>query len=70
MFKKILAFLFPFALLGMGILALIEQDKPNPNKFILLGAMSLFMFGLYRIMNKIPSRSREENTNIQDDNRE
>ena len=70
MFKKIISFLFPCALLGVGVLALIEQGKPNPNKIILFGAMALFMIGLFRIMNKIPSRSREENTNIQDDNRE
>jgi len=46
---------------GAGIYALYEQSKPEPNKFIMIGAMAIFMIGLYRIMKKIPNKNEEDN---------
>lgn len=30
---------------GAGIFALYEQSKPEPNRFIMIGAMAIFMIG-------------------------
>ncbi|WP_157958501.1 hypothetical protein [Flavobacterium tibetense] len=46
---------------GAGIYALYEQSKPEPNKFIMIGAMAIFMIGLFRIMKKIPNKNEEDN---------
>jgi multisubunit Na+/H+ antiporter MnhC subunit len=46
---------------GAGIYALYEQSKPEPNKFIMIGAMAIFMIGLYIIMKKIPNKNEEDN---------
>jgi hypothetical protein len=46
---------------GAGIYAVYEQSKPEPNKFIMIGAMAIFMIGLYRIMKKIPNKNEEDN---------
>jgi hypothetical protein len=46
---------------GAGIYALYEQSKPEPNQFIMIGAMAIFMIGLYRIMKKIPNKNEEDN---------
>jgi hypothetical protein len=46
---------------GAGIYALYEQSKPEPNKFIMIGAMAIFMIGLFRIIKKIPNKNEEDN---------
>lgn len=46
---------------GAGIFALYEQSKPEPNQFIMIGAMAIFMIGLFRIMKKIPNKNEEDN---------
>ena len=46
---------------GAGIYALYEQSKPEPNTIIMIGAMAIFMIGLYRIMKKIPNKNEEDN---------
>ena len=46
---------------GAGIYALYEQSKPEPNKFLMIGAMAIFMVGLFRIMKKIPNKNEEDN---------
>jgi hypothetical protein len=46
---------------GAGIFALYEQSKPEPNRFIMIGAMAIFMIGLFRIMKKIPNKNEEDN---------
>ncbi len=46
---------------GAGIYALYEQSKLEPNKFIMIGAMAIFMIGLYIIMKKIPNKNEEDN---------
>jgi arginine exporter protein ArgO len=45
----------------VGILALIEQSKPAPNRLIMIGAMAVFMYGLFQLMKKIPSKKEEDN---------
>lgn len=46
---------------GAGIFALYEQSKPEPNRFIMIGAMAIFIIGLFRIMKKIPNKNEEDN---------
>lgn len=52
--------IYTFLLFAFGIYALYEQSKPEPNKFIMYGALVIFGIGLYRIMKKIPSKHNEE----------
>lgn len=52
-------FLYTLAFAAVGIFAIYEQSKPNPNKFIMIGAMAIFMIGLYSIMRKIPNKNNE-----------
>lgn len=54
-------FLYILLFASVGILAMIEKSKPAPNRFIMIGAMAVFMFGLFRLMKKIPSKNEEEN---------
>jgi hypothetical protein len=42
-------------------LAIWEQSKVNPNKFLMIGCMAIFMIGVYQLMKKIPSKNEEEN---------
>jgi len=44
----------------VGIIALLEQAKPAPNRLIMIGAMAIFMYGLFQLMKKIPSKKEEE----------
>lgn len=53
-------FLYLLFFAFVGIFALYEQSKPTPNVFIMIGAMGVFMYGLFRLMNKIPSKNQEE----------
>jgi hypothetical protein len=46
---------------AFGILALVEQSKSKPNQLIMIGAMAVFMYGLYRLMKRIPSKNEDEN---------
>ncbi|NHN24360.1 hypothetical protein FIA58_001620 [Flavobacterium jejuense] len=55
-------FLYTVLLFVVGIYAIYEQSKSEPNKFIMFGALAIFMVGLYRISNKIPSKQDKENT--------
>lgn len=54
-------FLYVLLFATVGILALIEQSKPDPNRFIMIGAMAVFMYGLFQIMKKVPAKKEEEN---------
>jgi hypothetical protein len=54
-------FLYVLLFAAVGILALIEQSKPDPNHFIMIGAMAVFMYGLFQIMKKVPAKKEEEN---------
>lgn len=54
-------FLYILMFASVGIYALMEQSKPAPNRFVMIGAMAIFMFGLFRLMKKIPSKNDGEN---------
>jgi hypothetical protein len=54
-------FLYILLFAAVGIFAMIEQSKPAPNRFIMIGAMAVFMFGLFKLMKKIPSKNDGEN---------
>ena len=54
-------FLYVLLFAAVGILALIEQSKEVPNQFILIGALAVFMYGLFQIMKKVPAKNEEEN---------
>lgn len=56
--KQIISILL---IVAFGILALVEQSKSNPNKYIMISAMAIFMYGLYRLMKRIPSKNEDEN---------
>ena len=45
----------------VGIFAMIEQSKPAPNRLVMIGAMGIFMYGLFQLMKKIPSKNDGEN---------
>ena len=38
-----------------GIIALVEQSKAQPNPIIMIGAIGVFMYGMYKLMKKIDS---------------
>ena len=54
-------FLYVLLFTAVGILALIEQSKEVPNQFIMIGALAVFMYGLFQIMKKVPAKKEEEN---------
>lgn len=56
--KQIISILL---IVAFGILALVEQSKSNPHKYIMISAMAVFMYGLYRLMKRIPSKNEDEN---------
>ena len=54
-------FLYVLLFAAVGILALIEQSKEVPNQFIMIGALAVFMYGLFQIMKKVPSKKEDDN---------
>ncbi len=46
-------------LFAAAFVALWEQSKPQPNKFLMVGAIVIFMLGLMRLMSKVPSKNRD-----------
>ena len=44
---------------AFGILALVEQSNDQPNPMIMIGAIGIFMFGMYKLIKKIPSKNDE-----------
>lgn len=48
-----------------GGAALYEQSKANPNIYIMVGAIVLFMYGMMRLTAKVPSKT--ENNSEEDD---
>ena len=54
-------FLYVLLFIAVGILALIEQSKEVPSQFIMIGALAVFMYGLFQIMKKVPAKKEEDN---------
>jgi hypothetical protein len=44
---------------AFGIMALVEQSKTQPNPIIMIAGIGIFMFGMYKLMKKIPSKNEE-----------
>jgi hypothetical protein len=42
------------------LLALYEQSKQNPNRYIVVGAIAVFMFCMMRLSSKIPSKNKDK----------
>lgn len=60
--KNFLFTVIPFA---CAFLALYEQSKPTPNKYIMVGGIVVFMLGIMRLMSKVPSKhNRDEDTEV------
>jgi hypothetical protein len=56
--KKTVYILLLFA---AAFVALFEQSKAHPNKYIMVGAIVLFMLGLMQFMSKVPSKDQDKN---------
>ncbi len=41
-----------------------EYSKPNPNIYIVLIAIAIFMFGMMKLMSKVPSKKPEDKDGI------
>ncbi|OIQ15386.1 MAG: hypothetical protein BM557_11500 [Flavobacterium sp. MedPE-SWcel] len=54
-------------LFGAAFWAFYEQSKAEPNKFIMIGAIAIFMIGLMRLMSKVPSKGSEDNKENEED---
>lgn len=47
-----------------GVFALYEQSKEKPNLYIMIFAIVIFMYGMMRLMAKVPSKNQN---NSEDD---
>lgn len=56
--------LFIVLLFGVAFFALYEQSKPEPNKFLMIGAIVLFMLGLMRLMSKVPGKNEKNDNDV------
>ncbi len=54
-------FLIPILIIS-GFFAFYEQSKPEPNIMITVAAIVVFMFGLFQLNSKIPSKNQENDT--------
>lgn len=43
-----------------AFVAFNEQNKPQPNQYISIGCIVVFMFGMMRLMSKVPSKNHNE----------
>jgi len=43
-----------------AFVALYEQSIPKPNVYIMVGALAVFVVGLMRLMNKVPSKNERD----------
>ncbi|MHA3789218.1 hypothetical protein ACX0HA_13495 [Flavobacterium hauense] len=51
-----------------AFVALFEQSKVQPNKIIMVGCIAVFMYGMMKLMSKVPSKhQRDENTEEEKD---
>lgn len=55
--KKTVYILLLFA---AAFIALFEQSKAHPNKYIMVGAIVVFMLGLMQFMSKVPSKDQDK----------
>ena len=55
--------LIPIIIIGFYF-AYQEQNKPQPNMYITIGAVVVFMFGMMKLMAKVPSKKPEDKNGI------
>jgi UDP-N-acetylmuramyl pentapeptide phosphotransferase/UDP-N-acetylglucosamine-1-phosphate transferase len=53
------SFLGVIFLFGVLIYAMFEQTKEEPNPYILIVGLGIFLIGFYRIYKKVPSKNEE-----------
>ncbi|MGQ2983786.1 hypothetical protein [Flavobacterium sp.] len=51
---------------ALAFVALFEQSRAEPNKYIMIAAMLAFVYGLSRLMSKVPGKG-ERNAEDNDD---
>lgn len=56
--------LYIIALFTAAFIAFYEQSKPDPNKYIMVGAMVVFMLGLMQLMSKVPSKNKDSENDV------
>jgi len=54
--------IFIILIFACAFLALYEQSLAKPNPYIMLGAIAIFIFGLMRLMSKVPGKNEQQNT--------
>jgi hypothetical protein len=59
--------IYVILLFAAAFVALFEQSKAHPNKYIMVGAIVLFMFGLMQLMSKVPSKNGDNHKTDDDD---
>jgi len=50
--------------------AFYEQSKSNPNRYIIIICIAIFMFGMMQLMSKVPSKNEVEEEQDFDENHE
>jgi len=56
--------LYIIALFTAAFIAFYEQSKPEPNKYIMVGAIVVFMLGLMQLMSKVPSKNKDNDNDV------
>ncbi len=53
--------LYIILLFVAAFMAFLEQSRPNPNRYVLIAAIAVFMLGLMQLMSKVPSKNQDKN---------
>lgn len=48
-------------LFAAAFLALFEQSRAHPDKYIMVAAIVVFMLGMMRLMSKVPGKNQDKN---------
>jgi len=56
-------FMVPIMILAI-LTALYEQSKSQPNIYIIIGAILIFMYGMMRLSAKIPGRKDKKDDDV------
>jgi hypothetical protein len=50
-----------------AFVALFEQSKAQPNMIIMIGCILIFMFGMMKLMSKVPSKNLKDDNESEDE---
>ena len=53
--------LYIILLFVAAFMAFLEQSRTNPNRYVLIAAIAVFMLGLMQLMSKVPSKNQDKN---------